>query len=300
MAFASTIVRGPNTNQPPRFLDNQDGTVTDTVSNLMWPKTLPSAITSARPQSTVDAGINLLNSSRFLGYNDWRLPEYQDEAWQSVPRVAIGSNEIDTLFSGIPIDRNYWVQQTANQNNPYYLASPNNLNPSWMLHRSHKSNVRAWIWPVRTVAGKTPDYYNGGLRWNRAFLSNLVPRADVYARAKIREGFYNRADNGYFQINLLQLGDRFMKTAGEFRIQITFGREKRQWDGYEDAMPTTHNIQTANNSITVSNMNLGSALFTLYFKDVNAEHAGFPRNVYRKKIWIGMEYSNKVSKYTIS
>ena len=53
------------------FVDNGDGTITDTNSTLMWQKT------SACQYSWADA-ILYCNELRFAGYTDWRLPDIEE------------------------------------------------------------------------------------------------------------------------------------------------------------------------------------------------------------------------------
>lgn len=55
----------------PRFADNGDATVTDNLTGLVWTK--ESYLKSAKWQDALDY-IKQLNSEKFLGWNDWRLP----------------------------------------------------------------------------------------------------------------------------------------------------------------------------------------------------------------------------------
>ena len=64
-----------------RFIDNGNGTVTDTRLNLMWKKTDSFQDTNKwvnwfKSKNYADK----LNEERFAGHSDWRLPS-EDEAW---------------------------------------------------------------------------------------------------------------------------------------------------------------------------------------------------------------------------
>ena len=65
-----------------RFIDNNDGTVTDLVTNLMWVKN-PHALSgnSSSLERTWQNGMDFSNGvaiSNFAGYNDWRMPNVRE------------------------------------------------------------------------------------------------------------------------------------------------------------------------------------------------------------------------------
>lgn len=55
----------------PRFVDNGDGTITDTVSKLMWQK-------FQSERKSYNDVIKMLEDYEFAGYRDWRLPTMQE------------------------------------------------------------------------------------------------------------------------------------------------------------------------------------------------------------------------------
>jgi hypothetical protein len=63
-----------------RFSDNSDGTVTDNLTGLIWPReTYTPAPTACLPGSLyewrdISGYIRCLNANAYLGYSDWRLP----------------------------------------------------------------------------------------------------------------------------------------------------------------------------------------------------------------------------------
>jgi hypothetical protein len=65
-----------------RFVDNEDGTVTDTCTGLMWQKETPNpgAIHGATPEGWVtwESGLRYCEQLEFAGHSDWRLPNVQE------------------------------------------------------------------------------------------------------------------------------------------------------------------------------------------------------------------------------
>ena len=63
-------VRGGNTIQN-RLVDNGDGTITDTLTNLMWQK-------GENPRMNWFEALKYAQSQNIAGYNDWRLPNIKE------------------------------------------------------------------------------------------------------------------------------------------------------------------------------------------------------------------------------
>ena len=57
----------------PRFVDNGDGTVTDTTLGLMWPKETQSAANVTQYEAE-----KICAELRLGGYDDWRLPDVEE------------------------------------------------------------------------------------------------------------------------------------------------------------------------------------------------------------------------------
>lgn len=78
------------------FHDNNDGTVTDKVTRLVWQKS------GSKPQLSFDEAhiyILKLNRSRFAGFNDWRLPTVEELASLLENRKMNGNLYINCVFS---------------------------------------------------------------------------------------------------------------------------------------------------------------------------------------------------------
>lgn len=75
---------GQNANYPgtkPQYQDNDDGTVTDLVTGLMWqksPDTNGDGQIDASDKMTYDEAVSEANSLNMAGYDDWRLPTIKE------------------------------------------------------------------------------------------------------------------------------------------------------------------------------------------------------------------------------
>lgn len=68
--------RNPHGSFVNSFVDNNDGTVTDTATGLMWQKSGSSPLSNRRAKEY----INQLNQRRLAGYSDWRMPTVEELA----------------------------------------------------------------------------------------------------------------------------------------------------------------------------------------------------------------------------
>jgi len=77
------------------FVDNGDDTVTDRVTGLMWQKE-----GSSEGMTWADAKeyVNQLNSGKFGGYSDWRLPTIEELA-SLIKSMRAKGTYIDPIFS---------------------------------------------------------------------------------------------------------------------------------------------------------------------------------------------------------
>ena len=67
----------------PRFTDNEDGTVTDNLTELMWLQNANFAGEKKTWQEALDYIEAMNNGGGTFGYNDWRLPDI-NEIWSLV------------------------------------------------------------------------------------------------------------------------------------------------------------------------------------------------------------------------
>jgi len=130
----------------PRFIDNNDQTITDRLTGLMWTKRadLNHCIWST--------AVSYCRSLNAYGYNDWRLPNIKE-----IISLLDFSNFSPCLQNGHPFtsvkNERYWSSTFVNS----YLPNPNY---KWALNMAdaHTSRVGAshvsplyYVWPVRSI-----------------------------------------------------------------------------------------------------------------------------------------------------
>jgi hypothetical protein len=86
------------------FIDNGDGTITDTNSGLMWEQ---SGLTAA----SWTGALSYCDSLNLGGHNDWRLPDRNE--LQSLVDATQGYLVIDTTFFPDTQDSRYWSSTTV-------------------------------------------------------------------------------------------------------------------------------------------------------------------------------------------
>lgn len=124
-----------------RFIDNDDGTVTDRKTNLMWTKTgkpMLAAITWKKADTFCE-------ELKFAGYFDWRLPT-KDE-WASIidTRYENPALPVFNLFSNVVTYFDYW-SKTDHAIGPGYAWAVNlYYGKSTFLGKKNY----AFAWPVR-------------------------------------------------------------------------------------------------------------------------------------------------------
>ena len=132
-----------------RFTGNADATVTDTLTGLIWPKVASVAATDWADAMTY---VQSLNSSAFLGYSDWRLPNRKE-----LRSVIDYSQTNPPLPAGNPFDfpvEDYWTSSndSVHPNNFWYAAmdygteQPGPNGPAYLYA----------VWPVRGGVNDAP------------------------------------------------------------------------------------------------------------------------------------------------
>jgi hypothetical protein len=106
-------VFGLNENQRPLeyilndFKDNNNGTITDNSTGLMWQK---SGSPDYMNYDNAKAYIEELNSKKFAGYSDWRLPTVDELKSLLTPKEMNGDLYIDPVFD--KTQRYCWTSDT--------------------------------------------------------------------------------------------------------------------------------------------------------------------------------------------
>jgi hypothetical protein len=132
----------------PRFHDNGDGTITDTLKNLMWIRN-PAATTSDW-LSAVNTAYNLAVG----GHADWRLPTSQESldlrsaAPQTHPVPTVPAAWLNTQgFQGL-VEDFYWTSWVWDPNT--VIVTTLGSNYSMTPTESRLKNLPAYLLPVRT------------------------------------------------------------------------------------------------------------------------------------------------------
>ncbi|GEA60775.1 Lcl C-terminal domain-containing protein [Vibrio comitans] len=116
--FTVRLVRGNSDYSNNHFIDNNNGTVSDAATQLMWSK---QDSQTAMDWSDSKDWIATLNKEEYLGYNDWRLPdikELQTIVDYSRSPQATDSAAIDSVFSISAIK-----DEQGNENYPAFWSS---------------------------------------------------------------------------------------------------------------------------------------------------------------------------------
>lgn len=107
--FHVRAVRNSSPKPPVRLIDNNNGTITDMATGLMWQK-----LTSASAL-TWEQALTYCENLSLAGYADWRLPNLKE--LQSINNELLKNPSVDTLlFKNIQI-ANYWTSTTLNGQN---------------------------------------------------------------------------------------------------------------------------------------------------------------------------------------
>ena len=144
----------------PRFIDNGDQSVTDKLTGLIWTKdanlikthnpivngvVVPSSTGATSWQQALDY-VKQLNNEKYLGYNDWRLPNINELN----SMVNNGKSDQSTWLNGLGFTNvqsaSYWSCTSANTVSAGYIAAftgGGNIN-------GKAGDYGSFVWPVRS------------------------------------------------------------------------------------------------------------------------------------------------------
>ncbi len=157
----------------PRLVDNNDETVTDRLTGLMWTKDANLMLTRNPEFDTnqwVDGAINwqhaldyiaLLNTENYLGYNDWRMPNRNEM-----------TSLIDFGFDHPSLPERYPFTNTTGYNFEYYYWTSTTRadadDQAWMIETisgmmgggnklAYEKTRSLHVWPIRTDNNTLPS-----------------------------------------------------------------------------------------------------------------------------------------------
>ncbi len=148
---ASYYVRAVRGGQSePAFVENGDGTVTDTSTGLMWQ-------TQTENNMSWEAALEYSENLNLAGYSDWRLPNVKE--LQSIVDYSRSNPTLDTLYFVGKFRSGYWSGTTFIKNTN--LAWNVSFDYGSTDYHFYKSNSMSHVRAVRSVALVDSD--NDGL-----------------------------------------------------------------------------------------------------------------------------------------
>ena len=131
-----------------RFVNNGNGTVTDTTSGLILLQN-PGCFSSMKWQNAMDAAAMLANGKCGLtdgsSVGQWRLPSNPSEGSFNGELEVLYYAKYDTTFTGVQIDT-YWSRTTSSKFSTYAWTG-NLFNGDVRWHG--KADIDNYVWPVR-------------------------------------------------------------------------------------------------------------------------------------------------------
>jgi hypothetical protein len=159
---------------PPRFIDNRDGTVTDTKTKLMWQKgDKGEAVTFAEAKA-------YCSNLKLGGHADWRLPKKEDKDDAVVTELMMARHSKD-----MPADF-YWSDDPTVKLAFNFLASHVLVSNIY----GAKEGSRAYVRAVRSITSRTPSKKEGEAKTHER-------QANLELRFRLKPG----KQDGFFSDN---------------------------------------------------------------------------------------------------
>jgi len=174
--FYVRAVRGSVFVDPNRFHDNDDGTITDTDTGLMWQK-------NTTLDKNWENALDTCHKLELAGYTDWRLPG--KEVLRSIVDYSQYAASLNKQFFPQSVSTAYWTS-TTDQQQPDH---------AWCIHFQYGNDLsrsKNYLYAVRAVRGghqtrmdtikilapSTGDRLNSGtetlLQWNPSDINGFV------------------------------------------------------------------------------------------------------------------------------
>jgi hypothetical protein len=206
----------------PRLVDNNNQTVTDRLTGLMWTKDANLMVTRNPEFDTnqwVDGCVNwehaleyvaLLNSQNYLGFNDWRMPNRNEmtsliDFSQKDP--VIPERFPFTNTGGFNLEYYYWTSTTrADEPDQAWIVVLREGMMGGGNALQYDKTADWHVWPVRTANDPLPV---GTVSGTITLDGNPYQRAEIVLNGVIKA--YTRANmNGEFEFTNLPDGNYFI------------------------------------------------------------------------------------------
>ena len=141
----------------PRFVENGDETITDSLTGLIWTKdanspgpAVCSPATTKNWQEALDY-IKCLNTNNYLGFNDWRLANINE--LDSLVYVDATHGWLDAQLFGDTVQSNY-ASSTTYSYNPKVTWLMTLISGDFVLGsiKTFRNDNASTVWPVRGVS----------------------------------------------------------------------------------------------------------------------------------------------------
>jgi hypothetical protein len=241
LLFSLLSSAGKGFGEAGRFCDHNDGTVTDSLNDLMWTKDADPAADTYDWFRALDA-VSQLNANGYCGYHDWRLPNVNELAGL-IDRTRYSP----ALPPGHPFDNVkvwYWTSTT----------SADYSNHAWRIYLflghidyGHKYHMFNYVWPVRSLrdvpdripkTGQDISYYtgdDGALRKGRSWADRrFCDHENGTITDRLSGLMWTKSAN-------LARGKRVWPEAKEFVVRLN----AKKYCGYNDwRLPAVEDLRT--------------------------------------------------------
>ncbi|MEI6209510.1 MAG: putative Ig domain-containing protein [Desulfuromonadales bacterium] len=242
----------------PRFADNGNGTITDNLTGLVWPKNANPimdayiARTGAGSALWPDAleFVARLNTGMYLGYSDWRLPNRAEMV--SLVNYAGTTPGVKLNMAGVDdLQDHYWSSDTsaANQSDAWNIFMTGEV----VERGKYDPRFGSYIWPVRGVNAMLPasDDPEG------AYTS--APASQAAAAAPL-------------SVTTSTLPDGMVGTSYSQSLTATGGTTPYTWTRTTGSLPAGLTLSTTG-VISGTPTTAGTGSFTVQVKDKSARTA---------------------------
>jgi len=136
-----------------RFIDHNNGTITDSKTGLMWAK---NANIAGRTMVWTEA-YKYCSQLDHAGYNDWRLPSLKELRSLLDRRNTDPALPSPHPFTGV--QTGYWSSSTHRLDSAWHVGGSVvnawGVNMNWGGHGHYGTMTASHVWPVR--AGQSPN-----------------------------------------------------------------------------------------------------------------------------------------------